>query len=110
MLLPAVKDPRLIDITRKQQKFPALKTDLVAWGKFVNASPRTLSLVFKKETGITYSEWKQMLAIHIAIIELYLGESISTIAKNLGYESSSAFIYMFKRQMNVTPSNFFNSL
>lgn len=110
LLLPAVKDQRLIAITRKQQKFPALKTDLVAWGKFVNSSPRTLSRLFKKETGITYSEWKQMLAIHIAIIELYLGESILTIANNLGYESSSAFIYMFKKQMGVTPSHFLNSL
>ncbi len=110
LLLPAVKDQRLIAITSRQQKFPALKTDLVGWGKFVHASPRTLSRVFKKETGLTYSEWKQMLAIHIAIIELYLGESIAMIAKNLGYESSSAFIFMFKKQMKVTPSYFLNSL
>ena len=110
LLLPAVKDQRLIAMTSRQQKFPALKTDLVGWGKFVNASPRTLSRVFKKETGLTYSEWKQMLAIHIAIIELYLGESIAVIAKNLGYESSSAFIFMFKKQMKVTPSHFFDSL
>lgn len=106
LLLPAVKDQRLTAITSRQQKFPALKTDLVAWGKFVHASPRTLSRVFKNETGITYSEWKQIMVIHIAIIQLCLGESIAIIAKNLGYESSSAFIYMFKKHMKVTPSNY----
>jgi len=106
LLLPAVKDQRLAAITSRQQKFPALKTDLVAWGKFVHASPRTLSRVFKNETGITYSEWKQIMVIHIAIIQLYLGESITIIAKNLGYESSSAFIYMFKKHMKVTPSHY----
>jgi len=106
LLLPAVKDQRLQAITSRQQKFPALKTDLVGWGKFVHTSSRTLSRVFKKETGLTYSQWKQMMAIHIAIIELYLGESIASIAKNLGYESSSAFIHMFSKQMNSTPSHF----
>jgi len=109
LLLPAVKDQRLVAITSRQQKFPALKTDLVGWGKFVHASPRTLTRVFKNETGITYSEWKQIMAIHIAIIELYLGVSISMIAKNLGYESSSAFIYMFRKHMKVTPSNYLAS-
>jgi len=109
LLLPAVKDQRLAAITSRQQKFPALKTDLVAWGKFVHASSRTLSRVFKNETGITYSEWKQIMVIHIAIIQLYLGESITIIAKNLGYESSSAFIYMFKKHMKVTPSHYLSS-
>ena len=104
-----MKDQRLIAITSRQQKYPALKTDLVGWGKFVHASPRTLTRVFKSETGITYSEWKQIMAIHIAIIELYLGVSITMIAKNLGYESSSAFIYMFRKHMKVTPSNYLAS-
>ena len=106
LFLPALADERLLAITRKQQKFPALKTDLIAWGKFVNASPRTLSRLFKKETGMTYSQWKQVMLIHIAIIQLSLGESIIVIAKNLGYESSSAFIYMFKKHMKVTPSHY----
>jgi AraC-like DNA-binding protein len=110
LLLPSVKDQRLQAITSRQQKFPALKTDLVGWGRFVQTSSRTLSRVFKKETGLTYRQWKQMMAIHIAIIELQLGESIATIAKNLGYESSSAFIHMFSKQMNSTPSHFLKPL
>lgn len=106
LLLPAIKDPRLLAITRRQQKFPALKTDLVAWGKFVKTSSRTLTRLFKNETGMTYSQWKQIMLIHIAIIELSLGVSIADIAKSLGYESSSAFIYMFKKHMKVTPSHY----
>ncbi|MFT5757262.1 MAG: AraC-like DNA-binding protein [Alteromonadaceae bacterium] len=104
--LPYPKDKRLKEIVSRLQKFPALKTDLNSWGKFVGASVRTLSRTFKKETGITYSEWKQRLNIQIAIKQLYMGESVGNIAINLGYESSSAFIYMFKKQMKVTPSNY----
>jgi AraC-like DNA-binding protein len=104
--LPYPKDKRLKEIVSRLQKFPALKTDLDSWGKFVGASVRTLSRTFKRETGITYSEWKQRLNIQIAIKQLHMGESVGNIAINLGYESSSAFIYMFKRHMKVTPSNY----
>ena len=104
--LPYPKDKRLKEIISRIQKFPALKTDLNSWGKFVGASVRTLSRTFKRETGITYSEWKQRLSIQIAIKQLYMGESVGNIAINLGYESSSAFIYMFKKHMKVTPSNY----
>jgi len=107
--LPYPKDKRLKEIVSRLQKFPALKTDLNSWGKFVGASVRTLSRTFKRETGITYSEWKQRLNIQIAIKQLYMGESVGNIAINLGYESSSAFIYMFKKHMKVTPSNYLNS-
>lgn len=106
IFLPYPSDERLTNITARILKHPSLKSDLVSWGKFVSASPRTLSRVFKKETGITYSEWRQRLNIQIAIKHLSLGDSISEIATLLGYESSSAFIYMFKKQMGVSPNQF----
>lgn len=34
------------------------------------------------------------------------GYTIESIALDLGYASSSAFIYMFKRWMNYTPDQF----
>jgi len=104
--LPYPKDKRLTNITERLLKHPSLKSDLNFWGKFVKASPRTLSRVFKKETNITYSEWRQRLNIQIAIKHLSLNDSINSIAQLLGYESSSAFIYMFKKQMGVSPSQF----
>jgi len=104
--LPFPTDERLLNITDKLLKHPALKSDLVSWGKFVNASSRTLSRRFKQETGITYSEWRQRLNIQIAIKHLSTGDSINSIAALLGYESSSAFIYMFKKQMGISPKQF----
>ncbi len=104
--LPYPKDERLTNITDKLLLHPSLKSDLVSWGKFVKASSRTLTRVFKKETGITYSEWRQRLNVQIAIKHLAQGDSINSIAKLLGYESSSAFIYMFKKQMAISPKQF----
>ena len=107
--LPYPKDKRLTAITERLLKHPSLKSDLNFWGKFVNASPRTLSRLFKKETQITYSEWRQRLNVQIAIKHLSLDDNIGSIAKLLGYESSSAFIYMFKKQMGVSPNQFLKS-
>lgn len=107
--LPYPQDERLVLIIERLQKHPAIKSDLVAWGKFVSASSRTLSRRFKIETGMTYSDWRQRLNIQIAIKHIVLGDSISDIAKMLGYESSSAFIYMFKKQIGTTPNHYLQS-
>lgn len=107
--LPYPQDQRLLDITDKLLKHPSLKSDLVSWGKFVKTSARTLTRVFKKETGITYSQWRQRLNVQIAIKHLAQGEQITEIAKLLGYESSSAFIYMFRQQMGISPKQFVQS-
>ncbi|WP_206482870.1 helix-turn-helix transcriptional regulator [Thalassotalea sp. G2M2-11] len=104
--LPYPSDQRLTNITDKLLKHPSLKSDLNSWGNFVNASSRTLSRIFKKETGITYSTWRQKLNVQIAIKHLAAGDSVSYIANLLGYESSSAFIYMFKKQMGISPNQF----
>ena len=104
--LPYPSDKRLNEITDKLLKHPSLKSDLVSWGKFVNLSARSLSRNFKKETGLTYSQWRQKLNVQIAFKHLALGDSIQTIAKLLGYESSSAFIFMFRQQMGCSPKQF----
>lgn len=104
--LPYPQDERLKLIVDRLQKHPAIKSDLVAWGKFVGASSRTLSRRFKIETSMTYSDWRQRLNIQIAIKHIVLGDSINDIAKMLGYESSSAFIYMFKKQVGTTPNHY----
>ncbi|GHE97637.1 AraC family transcriptional regulator [Thalassotalea profundi] len=106
--LPYPQDERLKLIVERLQKHPAIKSDLIAWGKFVSASSRTLTRRFKIETGMTYSDWRQRLNVQIAIKHIVLGDSINEIAKMLGYESSSAFIYMFKKQVGVTPNNYLN--
>ena len=58
--------------------------------------------------GYREKRLKQSTNVQIAIKHIVLGDSINEIAKMLGYESSSAFIYMFKKQVGVTPNNYLN--
>ncbi|WDE06799.1 helix-turn-helix transcriptional regulator [Thalassomonas viridans] len=104
--LPYPEDLRLIAITRELQQNPGNSNSLEQWGKIVGASARTLSRLFKKETGMTYSQWRQKLNLQLAITALAAGESITNIALTLGYDSPSAFIYMFRKHFGVSPKKY----
>lgn len=108
--LPYPQDERLLAIIEKLQKYPSMKSDLLSWGKFVQTSARTLTRNFKKETGLTYSQWRQRLNIQVAIKHLAQQDDIASIAALLGYQSSSSFIYMFRQQIGISPKQFLKSL
>lgn len=105
--LPFPTDKRLVKMLDAIHRTPANNYSLEQWGKIVGASSRTLSRLFKKETGLNYTEWRQRLTIQIAIGKLIGGDSIANIAHELGYHSPSAFTHMFKNKAGMTPS-FFN--
>lgn len=102
--VPYPKDARLLAVFFQINNAPDNNNTLTQWGKVVGASARTLSRLFKKETGMKYSEWRQRLNIQIAITQLSLGNSVHSVSLHLGYESPSSFIYMFKNKVGVTPS------
>jgi len=104
--LPYPSDPRLLAVLSEIQTTPENNNNLAQWGAIVGASARTLSRLFKKETGLNYSEWRQRLNIQIAITQLSRGQSITNISLLLGYESPSSFIHMFKSKTGMTPSSY----
>lgn len=69
-------------------------------------SNRTLSRLFIKELGMNYSDWRTRLKLLEAIKRLGEKQSIKEIAFDLGYETTSAFIFMFKKNLGKTPSNY----
>ena len=78
--LPYPKDSRLLTMLSLIQKEPSNRYCLKQWGTIVGASTRTLSRLFKKETGLTYQIWRQRLNIQIAIGQLSKGHSITSIS------------------------------
>ncbi len=55
---------------------------------------------------MTFSEWRKRLRLQEAIDKLGRGEDVTRISIELGYQSMSAFINMFRRTLGVTPSRF----
>jgi len=83
---------------------PADTRSLDDWGKELGASGRTLARHFEKEMGITLREWRYKLRLFLALEWLGAGRNVTEIALDLGYASTSAFTYMFRREMGCPPS------
>ena len=104
--LPFPRDKRLRLILDNMLTKTSEHKSIEQWGHEVGASGRTLSRLFKKETGMTFSDWKQRLNTQLAIRQLHEGMLINQISLDLGYGSTSAFISMFKKTTGLTPGNY----
>ena len=104
--LPSPRDKRLLVMLNSLQREPNNRHSLDQWSRVVGASARSLSRLFKQQTGLTYTQWRQRLMIQISITQLSQGQSVGNVSLSLGYESPSAFIHMFKTNTGVTPSSY----
>ncbi|MGQ7945976.1 AraC family transcriptional regulator [Flavobacterium sp. WC2509] len=82
------------------------KYTLDYYAELSSMSTRTLSRLFIKELGMNFSDWRTRLKLLEAIKRLGEKQSIKEIAYDLGYETTSAFIFMFKKNLGKTPSNY----
>lgn len=105
--LPIPKDTRLKKLFLKLSKNPGDKRTLEEWGKNVGATRRTLTRLFQSEIGMSFGQLRQQIRILEALRRLAANESVTSIAIDLGYDSPSAFISMFKKALGKTPGQYF---
>jgi AraC-like DNA-binding protein/mannose-6-phosphate isomerase-like protein (cupin superfamily) len=105
--LPVPTHPRLAPILAALLAHPEDGTGLDAWGRRVGASGRTLARLFVAETGMTFGAWRQQARLLAALTRLAAGDPVTTVALDLGYDSLSAFIAMFRRATGTTPGRYF---
>ena len=105
--LPIPDDVRLKKIYKHLSINPGDSRTLEAWGKMVGATSRTLSRLFRLEIGMSFVQWRQQLRILEALRRLAIKEPVTTVAIDLGYDSPSAFISMFKKTLGKTPGQYF---
>lgn len=106
--LPMPQDRRLRRLTDSMLENPAQRFTIDEWGARVGASNRTLTRLFQRETGMSFVRWRQQLHVGLALQRLASGSAVTTIAGDLGYESVSAFIAMFRRMLGTTPARYFD--
>ena len=106
LYLPLPTDPRLRRITDLLTADPGERDGLDAWAKKAGASARTLARLFVKETGLTFGAWRQQARLLKALEWLAEGRLVTAIALDLGYESPSAFIAMFRRALGQPPGRY----
>ncbi|MEZ5999786.1 helix-turn-helix domain-containing protein [Hyphomonas sp.] len=108
LFLPVAKEPRLARVMRLLIDTPGLDTGIADLAREAGASERTLARLFKKETGMTFTQWKTNLTLLQSMERLEQGEAVADVAHDLGYASPSSFVYMFRRRLGVPPGTFRN--
>ena len=104
--LPMARDARIMRVIEALLLNPEDDRGLDAWGSLAGASSRTLARLFVAETGLTFGQWRKRLVLHEAIKRLDQGQPVTTIAFDLGYQSLSAFIEMFRKELGASPRQY----
>lgn len=55
---------------------------------------------------MSFGRWRQQFNLVVALERLAEGEPVQTVAFDLGYESSSAFVTMFRRALGQPPARY----
>ncbi len=100
--LPVPEDSRLRKIYKHLSTYPGDRRTLEDRGKAVGATRRTLTRLFRLETGMSFGKWRQQLRILEALRRLGKKEPVTTVSIDFGYDSLSAFISMFKKALGKT--------
>lgn len=110
MLLPMPSDPRLELIARALLDDPAVDRSLEEWSVQVSISVRNLSRLFRKETGMTFAQWRIHARVRVALGLLAAGYPVSSVSRRVGYNNPSAFVQVFRKVMGHTPGWYVSSL
>src|SRR5699024_1532749 len=104
--LPIPTDRRLRKMADMMLANPAERGTMETWAGRVGLSKRTLARLLLDQTGMSFRRWRQQLNILLAVEWLAKGASIQQVASDLGYESASSFVTMFRKALGISPGRY----
>lgn len=104
--IPHTDEPQLEAVLQALRDNPADNRPLSELAAAFHLSERTLIRRARSELGMSLTEWRQRLRLLNALPMLQLGRSVESVALDLGYSTSSAFIAMFRRYVGVSPGRY----
>jgi AraC-like DNA-binding protein/mannose-6-phosphate isomerase-like protein (cupin superfamily) len=104
--LPMPKDSRLRRLVDAMTADPASGATAKESAKQVGMGDRTLNRLLVEETGLTFGRWRRQLHIILAIQKMSRGATVQRVALELGYESASGFVTMFRKTLGVAPARY----
>lgn len=107
---PLPGDQRLARVCRRMFAEPLITLGLETFADEAGMSRRTFTRLFREQTGVSFGEWRQQVCLLAAIERLSCGQSVTQVALDLGYSSSSAFAAAFRRVLGEAPSQYIGTL
>lgn len=104
--LPVSRHPRIRVMVETLAAHPDDRRTLAAWAAQFAMSERNLARLVVRETGLSFRRWRQQLQLIVALRLLINGQQVTQVAQALGYDSTTAFITMFKKALGQTPGRY----
>jgi len=108
--LPMPADSRLRKLVEWIMANPSNPGGIDSWAQRMDISPRTLSRLVSRETGMSFGRWRRQLHLLLALQWLARGATVQDVADGLGYENASNFVVMFRKILGETPGRYLKSL
>lgn len=93
-------------VARQLLRNPALSHTLEEWAALVSYSPSTLRREFRRQTGMTFSQWRLRCRLAAASELLAAGHEVAHVAARAGFASRGGFTSAFRDQYQLTPRDF----
>lgn len=76
------------------------------WARTIGMSRRALTRAFRAETRMSFAAWRQQVRLQEATARLKMGQTVTRVAYEVGYESVSTFSTVFRQNFGTTPSRY----
>jgi AraC-like DNA-binding protein/mannose-6-phosphate isomerase-like protein (cupin superfamily) len=106
LALPLPTEPRLAARCARFLEHPRMTETIDDWADGLGIHRRSFTRLFRGETGTSFAQWRQQACLLAALPRLGAGEAVTTVALDLGYESSTSFSTMFRRALGKPPSHY----
>jgi AraC-like DNA-binding protein len=106
LAVPFPTDPALAAKCEAFLERPNPHASIDDWSAELGMGRRAFTRMFRRETGMSFAQWRQQACLLVALPRLGAGDAVTSVALDLGYESPAAFATMFKRVLGFAPSRY----
>ncbi|MFJ8846963.1 AraC family transcriptional regulator [Streptomyces cyaneofuscatus] len=108
--IPLPKTPELLTIAEQIIADPADDRTTEEWARMIGLSGRTLMRWFQRDTGVSLTQWRILVRVRSALIDIAAGKPVVAVSRRLGYANPSTFIDLFRQVTGHTPAAYFRSV
>ncbi|MER6915054.1 AraC family transcriptional regulator [Streptomyces sp. NPDC000594] len=108
--IPLPKTPELRSIAERIIADPADDRTTEEWARELGLSGRTLMRWFQRDTGVSLTQWRILVRVRSALIDIAAGKPVVSVSRRLGYANPSTFIDLFRQVTGHTPAAYFRSV
>ncbi|MEV6839627.1 helix-turn-helix transcriptional regulator [Streptomyces sp. NPDC051133] len=102
--VPLPSDPRLRGLCEAFLRQPDIHDPPARWCAALDISERTLARLFQRETGLSFSRWRQRACVLHSLQHLAAGTPVTRIAARLGYDNPAAYTAAFGKLLGRPPT------